>query len=137
MRPGGFFPEEMIVAKTYQDVVTEARVLLQDTDSASYRYENSTLLAIYNRALQVLCRTRPDAAYDLFSGNALNVPELVESGAGAGQTDWTDTFGLEMQFFTPLVHYVVGLAELTDDEYTEDGRAVALLTIFKQSLLGV
>ena len=125
------------MAKTYQDVVTEARVLLQDTDSAAYRYSDPVLLAIYNRALQALARIRPDACYDLYDNNSLNVPELVESGAGAGQADWTDTFGLEMQFFNALVHYVVGMAEVVDDEYTVDGRAAMLLGQFKANVLGL
>jgi hypothetical protein len=125
------------VAKTYQDVVTEARVLLQDTDDDSYRNPNATLLAIYNRALQALARVRPDACYDLYSANSLNVPELVESGAGAGQTDWTDNFGLEMQFFNPLVSYIVGVAETIDDEYSEDGRAALMLQMFSNEIKGI
>jgi hypothetical protein len=125
------------MAKTYEDVVTEARVLLQDTDASNYRWSNTVLIAIYNRGLQLVAKHRPDACYDLFSQNSLNVPELVESSPGAGQTDWTDPFGLEMQFFTPLVHLVVGVAEITDDEYTEDGRAALLLNDFKTNLLGV
>ena len=125
------------MAKTYQDVVTEARVLLQDTDDTSYRYSDATLLAMYNRGLQALVRIRPDACYDLYSDNLLNVPELVESGAGAGQTNWTANFGLDMQFFNPLVHYVVGMAEITDDEYTQDGRAMMLLNQFKANIIGL
>lgn len=125
------------MAKTYQDVVTEARVLLQDTDDSSYRNSDANLLAIYNRALQSLARVRPDACYDLYSANSLNVPELVESGAGAGQTNWTDNFGLEMQFFTPLVSYIVGVAEIIDDEYSEDGRAALLLSSFKNEVMGI
>jgi hypothetical protein len=124
------------VAKTYQDVVTEARVLLQDTDSSSYRYSDTTLIAMYNRGLQAMARVRPDAFYDLYDANALNVPELAES-PGAGQTDWTDTFGIDLMFFNPLVHYVTGMAEITDDEYTEDGRAQLLLNQFKADLLGL
>ena len=125
------------MAKTYQDVITEARVLLQDTDSDAYRVSETNLLAIYNRALQAIARVRPDACYDLYSANSLNVPELVESGAGAGQTDYTDTFGLEMQFFNPLVSYIVGVAEIIDDEYTQDGRAMMLLNSFKGEVLGL
>lgn len=127
------------MAKTYQDVVTEARVLLQDTDSTSYRYSNVNLLAIYNRALQALGRVRPDACYDLFDTdtNSLDVPELVESGAGAGQTNWTVNFGLEMQFFNPLVSYIVGVTEIIDDEYSEDGRAALMLQSFKMEVIGL
>ena len=125
------------MAKTYQDVVTEARVLLQDTDDTSYRYSDAKLLAIYNRALQALARARPDACYDLYSSGSLNVPELVESAPGAGQTAWTDNFGLEMQFFPPLVAYIVGVAEIIDDEYSEDGRAALMLQSFKMEIMGI
>jgi len=125
------------VAKTYQDVVTEARVLLQDTDSSSYRHSNTNMIAMLNRGLQALARIRPDACYDLYDDNSLNVPELVESAPGAGQTIWTANFGLEMQFFNALVHYVTGMAEITDDEYTNDGRAAMLLGQFKMNVLGI
>ncbi len=125
------------MAKTYQDVITEARVLIQDTDSDNYRYSETVLLAIYNRGLQAVARVRPDACYDLYTDNSLEVPELVESSPGSGQTLYTEDFGLEMQFFNPLVSYVVGIAELVDDEYTEDGRAAMLLRAFKAELLGL
>lgn len=125
------------MAKTYKDVVDEARFLLQDTDAASYRYSNTTLINIFNRGLQALARVRPDACYDLYSGNSLNVPELVESAPGAGQVDWTDNFGLETQFFNPLLSYIVGIAEISDDEYSEDGRAALLLQSFKMEVIGL
>lgn len=125
------------MAKTYQDVVTEARVLLQDTDSDSYRNSDVNLLAMYNRAFQALARIRPDAFYDLYDNNSLEVPEIVESGASTGQVNWTANFGIEMQFFNPLVHYVTGMAEIVDDEYTTDGRAAMLLGQFKANVIGL
>ena len=125
------------MAKTYQDVVTEARVLLQDTDDTSYRNSNANLLAIYNRGLQAIGRVRPDACYDLYSENSLEVPELVESSPGSGQTAWTANFGLDMMFFTPLVNYIVGVAEIIDDEYSEDGRAALMLQSFKMEVIGL
>jgi len=125
------------VAKTYQDVITESRVLLQDTDSEGYRYSEATLIDILNRGLTIIGRNRPDACYDLYSANSLEVPELVESSPGSGQTLYTATFGFEQQFFNPLISYVVGIAELVDDEYTEDGRAAMLLQSFRMELLGI
>lgn len=126
-----------MVAKTYQDVITEARVLLQDTDSAGYRYSNTNLIAILNRGIQAVARVRPDACYDLYSDNSLEVPELVESDPSSGQVIFTDPFGFEMQFFNPLVSYLIGIAELVDDEYAEDGRAMMLLQAFKAEVLGL
>ena len=125
------------MAKTYQDVVTEARVLLQDTDSSAYRYSDANLLAICNRALQALARIRPDACYGFYAANSLNVPELVQSSPGRDQIAWTDDFGLEMQFFNPIISYVVGVAEIVDDEYAEDGRAMMLLQSFKTETIGL
>lgn len=126
-----------MATKTYQDLVQEARDLLQDTDTNLERYTDEFLLRILNRGLRDLGAMRPDVFYDLFSGNDLNVPEVVESGAGAGQINWTDVFTLEFQFYTPLVLYLVGVAEVTDDEYTVDTRAALLLGQFRNQVIGL
>jgi len=125
------------VAKTYQNLITESRELLQDTDVDVQRYTNSTLLNILNRGLQDLARMRPDAFYDFFSANSLNVIEIVESAPTPPQVIWTDPVGIEMQFYSPLVGYVTGVAEITDDEYTVDGRAALLLGQFRNSVIGI
>lgn len=125
------------MAKTYSNLVTEARVLLQDTNAALQRYNDTKLLDILNRGLQDLARIRPDSMYDLYTANDLTVPELVLTSPGAGQTDWADNFGLEMQFYSPLVAYLVGVAEIVDDEYAEDGRAAFLLGQFRSSVIGI
>ena len=125
------------MAKTYQNLVTESRELLQDTVLDCQRYSDATLLNILNRGLQDLGRMRPDAFYSDFLSNSLNVPEIVLTGAGAGQIDWTDPFAAEMQFYPALVGYVVGVAEITDDEYTVDGRAALLLAQFRNGVIGL
>lgn len=125
------------MAKTYQNLVTEARELLQDTDATLQRYSDANLINFLNRALQEAGRIRPDAFYDLYSANSLSIPEIVASGAGAGQANLSANFGVEMQFYTPMVSYVVAVAEITDDEYTVDGRAALLLQHFRNTLLGV
>lgn len=125
------------MAKTYEDVVTEVRVLLQDTDATLQRYSDTNLLDILNRGLQDLARIRPDSMYDLYSANNLNVPELVLASPGTGQTLWTDTFSIELMFYAPLVIYLVGVAEIVDDEYTVDGRAAFMLSQFRNSVIGL
>jgi len=125
------------VAKTYQNLVFESREMLQDTDAQDPRYADSTLLNILNRGLQDLGRIRPDIAYTLFNANSLNVPEVVVSGAGAGQVNWDDPFGLEMQFYPTMLSYLVGVAEITDDEYTEDGRAALFMQAFHNNAIGI
>lgn len=125
------------MAKTYQNLITEARELLSDTKTSTERYTNTTLINVLNRGLQDLGRLRPDAFYALFLNNSLNVPEIVESAPTGSQVVWTDAFGIEMQFFSPLVTYVTAVAEIVDDEYTTDGRAGLLLNQFRLSTLGL
>lgn len=126
------------MAKTYQDLISECRAKLQDTFDETQRWSDDYLVDVLNQGLQELGRIRPDAFYDLYDANALNVPEIVASTtAGTGQTAWDTNFALEMQFFTPLLAYVVGSIELTEDEFTVDGRAIALLNGFRSSVLGL
>lgn len=125
------------MAKTYQSILDEARVLLQDTDPLpDYRYLDEVLIAKLNRALQELARLRPDA-YDLFYtdvvvglGGSLNVPEVTTGNLST-------TFPLDLMFYTPVVYFVVGSAELVDDEYTNDGRVSALMSQFRTMLVGL
>lgn len=125
------------MAKTYQDLVTEARELLQDTLSP-YRYEDQFILNSLNRGLQDLGRIRPDAYYRFYRANSLNIPLITLSETPASdETAWTEVFGLDMMFYTPLMAYTVGSVELTDDEFTVDGRAMALLSQFRNTVLGV
>lgn len=127
------------MAKSYENLVYESREMLQDTD-ADPRYPDSTLLNILNRALQDLGRIRPDIAYTLFAANDLNIPEIIHANdapAGSGQVLWTDTFGLEMQFYPTMLSYIVGVAEITDDEYSEDGRAALFMQSFHNNAIGI
>lgn len=125
------------MAKSYENLVFESREMLQDTDVDDPRYLDSTLLNILNRGLQDLGRIRPDIAYTLFTGNSLNIPEIIDGTPGAGQIDWGDPFGLEMQFYPTMLSYIVGVAEITDDEYTEDGRAALFMQAFHNNAIGI
>ncbi len=122
---------------TYQDILDEARTLLQDVDAEpAYRYSDEVLTAKLNRALREFSRLRPDAFDVLFtdtdteSGGTLNVPSLTVDDLG-------DTFPFEEMFYTPIVYFVVGSAELVDDEYTNDGRVSALMSQFRTMLVGL
>ena len=125
------------MAKTYQSLITETRTLLQDTDTDQTRYSDTLLLDMLNRGLHDLSRLRPDLTYVVYATNSLNVPEIVESGAGAGQVDWTDPFPWEMWFYNRLVEYVVAVAEISDDEYAVDGRAALMMQLFHNGAIGI
>lgn len=116
------------MAKSYQDAITEARQILQDTDSDGYRYSDTILLNKLNRGLQALARIRPDAFWTTFVTDDIVVPEVT---AGTLST----TFPLSMQFFNPLVSFIVAWAEVLDDEFTQDSRAAMLMAQFKAEVL--
>jgi len=121
---------------SYQDLINDARVLLQDTVDS--RYSDATLISTLNRGLKDLGRIRPDAFYDFYNANALNIPVITDTDpAPAGQTLWTEVFGIEDQFYTPLMSYVVGLTELIEDEFSVDGRAMAFVGQFRAMVLGL
>ena len=118
------------MAKTYQTALDEAREILQDTDSDDYRYSNTILLNILNRALQELGRIRPDAFWDTFSVDDIVIPEVTT-------LDLSTTFPIPMQFYLPVVSFIVAWAEVLDDEFTTDGRAGMLLAQFKQQVISL
>lgn len=117
------------MAKTYANLIQEAREILQDTE-APYRYGDELLVNKLNRGLQATGRIRPDAFWDTFVTNDIVVPEVTVAGLNA-------TFPLHMQFYSPLVYFVVAWAEVLDDEFTTDSRAVTLMAAFRTELLGL
>jgi hypothetical protein len=128
------------MAKTYQNLVDEAREILQDTDEDALRYSNAMLLNKLNRALKELKRLRPEAYWDTFDEFDVVVPEVVDDASAASDSDvatadLTDDVIVPDIFYTALVYFVVGSAELVDDEFAEDNRAMTLLTQFKAMVL--
>lgn len=130
------------MAQTYQELISEARALLQDSVNVDgdLRFTDSFLVNQLNRGLQELGRIRPDAFYDTFDANNLKVPKVITSGTP--DTDnfeviWTDDVAVDLMFYQPLVSWVVGMAEVTDDEFTLDQRAGLLISDFRNRILGI
>lgn len=138
------------MAKTYADIISESRDLLQDS-RVPYRYTAETLLAALNRAMQELGRIRPDAFWDRFDTDTSDiiVPEVVDTDPDPdddteevdvvedGEVALTDDIDFSPQFLSALVYYVVASAEIRDDEYTDDGRASMLMAQFKQQIVSL
>jgi hypothetical protein len=116
---------------TYADVLTEAREILQDVDTPT-RYDDPTLINKLNRALLEISRVRPDAFWDQFDTDTddIDVPRIT-----AGTV--TSVFVLPVQFFPAVVSFVVAWAEILDDEFTNDGRAAALLGQFRNQVMAL
>ncbi len=135
--------------KTYQDLLTEARALLQDTDSESYRYSDVVLLAKLNRGMNELGRLRPDAFWERFNEDDILIPEVVAVDVDPdtdpdeidetedGEVPVTGEVDFPMQFYSSLVYFVTASAEILDDEFTTDGRASMLMAQFKSQVVSV
>ena len=106
---------------TVQDYVREARVLLQDT-VPTYRYADTELLSALNMGVLTARKLRPD----LFLGVA-TLPYFTAND--------TTAFAMDVQYRMPFVYFIVGHAQLRDEEDTQDSRANAFLGAFTAMLL--
>lgn len=107
---------------TVAKLIETARVLLQDTIEP-YRYDDASLLVGLNAGLLEARRLRPD----IFLNNSSSVPEynVVD----------TTTVAIDQQFRTALLYYIIGHAQLRDEEDTQDARSSAYLNKFAAQLL--
>lgn len=108
-------------------ILTTARDLLQDT-VAGYRYSEASLYRALNQALRDAKRLRPDIYF--VDGEIQPVPTI-------DATNVATPIKIDDQFAQAFVLYVVGFAELRDDQFTQDSRAAALLNQFRGTLLSV
>ena len=116
---------------TVGGLVGEARQLLNDTVpiSGAPRFTDSDLTNALNDAMLQVRAKRPDAF--LRFGLRRTLP------AYALPADAATVFPIDDMFYSPLLFYVVGRSELTEDTFSDDGRAVALMSKFVSQLLKV
>ena len=95
--------------RTAAQAILDARVLINDNDPNGFRVTDADFLRWAVDALNSIRNVRPD----LFLGNW-----------GALTLDTVDTeLPINEQFFVPIVTYLAGRAELTEDEAVNSGRA--------------
>lgn len=107
------------MARLIQDAVNEVRDILQDTDADNYRYSDASLVRYLNNAFYEVRRLRPD----MFIFGA-EIPEFT-----AVQFD--QPYPLPAATFQAVVYFITGNAELRDDEFAVDGRAMTLIKNFR------
>jgi len=108
---------------TVAKYVTSARVLLQDTYAGSYRYSDAELVLALSFAILEARRIRPDLFLDRF--DALPAFTVNDSTAVV----------IDEQYRVAFLYYIVGHAQLRDDENTTDARASVFLNKFVAQLL--
>jgi hypothetical protein len=119
------------MARTVGGLVAEARQLLNDEIpiSGEPRYTDEALVAPLNEGLLQVRTKRPDAFLRYGLRKTLPVYQLPD--------DANTAFPIDDQFYSALLFYVVGRSELTEDTFSDDGRAVTLMTKFVSQLLKV
>ena len=109
------------MARTVQAVVTRVREILQDKEGE--RYTTPQLLAHTVDAIVCARAVRPDL---FVASYQTPLPDTL---------DTTDTLPLPDQFFVAVCAYVAGAAELRDDEFAVDGRAMTLVESLNKKLV--
>ena len=104
------------MALTYQSVVDQARIPLNDADKV--RYPDADLLSYANNGMLTLMKRRPD----LFIGQFATLP--------TGQNVLTDAFSLGAEYVQTISDYVTARAEMGDDEHVDSGRAALYVQLF-------
>jgi hypothetical protein len=119
-------------AHTWGDVILECRTLLQDklpTSGSALRYSDDEMFETINRFLIEVRTKRPD----LFLPLGLRSPIPRYSAA----VDMTTPFPLDLSCYSAFVFYLAGMAELREDTFSDDSRAVTLSNKAISQLLSV
>lgn len=109
---------------TVQDYIDRARVLLLDQVGPDYRYPDVDLVEHLNEAILEMRRLRPDILMAYFK---TTLPEFSTGAMGAAVP-------IDPQYRKAAVYYIVGSAQLRDEENTQDSRAAAFLNKFVAQL---
>lgn len=113
------------MARTVGQVVDAARAVLQD-ELQPFRYSTAQLCGFVSEAVGEARRLRPDMFHRTFR----NVIPYFN------QNHTTEYLPLPDMYFAQVVNYVAGRAEIRDDQFATDNRAMSLLAAFGVSLTG-
>ena len=108
---------------TMADVISEARVLLQDS-TAPYRYSDPELLIGANDALKIVRKLRPDLFFGKYK-TAISDLAL------------TDVFPIGAEYKVAIRDYVVAHGQLRDSEDVSNSRAAVFMGMFEKSVAGL
>lgn len=111
--------------ETVADYLSDARVLLLD-QVAPYRYDDSSLVTALNVSLLEGRRVRPDLFVYCGDVQTYTTQDIASA----------TTVPVEKQFRLAFLHGVVGHAIERDQEDVQDQRAVQMLSIMSNILIG-
>jgi hypothetical protein len=111
---------------TVANYVAEARILLQDV-VPTYRYGDAELLTALNLAIMTARRNRPDLFLSVTTLPFFTVADIAANKA----------FAMDPQYRVAFLFFMVGWAQLRDEEDTQDTRAAAFIGKFTQQLMSL
>jgi hypothetical protein len=120
--------------RTLGTIVEEVRTLLQDklpTSGGALRYADDEHVEAINAWMAEIRTKRPDIFLRAFGRKSLRQPLPYYSAA----RDMNLPFPLDISVYNTFVWYVAGRAELREDTFSDDSRAVTLLNKALTSLL--
>lgn len=109
---------------TVQDYLDQARTLLLD-EVVPYRYSTVSLVQALNSGILESRGIRPEIFKSYFT---TSLPSY-------SPTALTTTVDIPAQCRMAFLYYICGLAQLRDDETTQDSRAMAFMGKFRNQLL--
>lgn len=112
----------MAAFDTVAKVIAYSRVLLQDQVNSPFRYPDADLLVALSSAFPEMQKLRPD----LFLSFPPPQPEFLAVDNTA--------ITIDPMYRIALCYYVVGQAQIRDDEEVQDQRAAAFLQMFVAKL---
>ena len=113
---------------TVGQIVDRARALLQDTIDAPYRYSTADLIASLNEACMEAKRLRPDLYL-----RTLNLTMPAFSNVADAVTEDK----IPSEYRPTFIYYIVGNAQLRDEEDVQDARATVFLNKFTAQLMQI
>lgn len=111
------------MARTVAQVLTRVGETLQDVNHV--RYTPAQLVSHLNDAIQLARDVRADLFVYAY---AAGVPDFTASDTAA-------ELPVPDAFFSSICNYVAGAAELRDDEFAVDGRAMTLRSTLREKLM--
>ena len=114
----------MAALATVTNYVDAARALLSDA-TTPYRYSDANLVLALSFGILEARRLRPDLFIDRFSA----IPSFT--------TNDTTAVDFDEQYRVALLYYIVGHAQMFDEEDTQDARAAAFKNRFTAQMLAV
>jgi hypothetical protein len=117
--------------RTFGYLIGEARTLLQDkltTSGGLLRYSDDEMFEGVNAFMTEVRTKRPDLW--LAFGLRQQLPFYTT-------VDMTVEFPLDLSVWSACVYYLVGRAELREDTFSEDSRAVSMLNKAVSQLLSI